>query len=138
VTGFAGSTSDAITLLELFEARLDQYNGQLLRASVELAKSWRSEKALRHLDATLLVANGEMTLELTGRGDVLEAQDGVMAIGSGGSIALGAARALIDSEHTAEVIAVKALKIAAEIDIYTNGRYTLLSVPVGKPPQLER
>lgn len=123
-----------MTLYERLEHKLDDYNGMLLRASVELAKQWRSEKYLRHLDATLLVANADITLEITGRGDVLEAHDGAMAIGSGGSIALGAARALLDSELTAEQIAVKALKIAADIDIYTNGRYVLHVIDTAAPP----
>lgn len=117
-----------MALFERLESQLDQHNGQLVRASVELAKLWRSDKFMRHLDATLIVANADITLQLTGSGDVVESHDGVSAVGSGSPYALGAARALIDTPLTAEEIAIKALKIAAEIDIYTNGRYVLHTI----------
>jgi ATP-dependent HslUV protease subunit HslV len=135
VAGFAGSTADAMALFERLESQLDQHNGQLVRASVELAKLWRSDKFMRHLDATLIVANAEITLQLTGSGDVVEAHDGVTAVGSGSPIALGAARALIDMPLTAEEIAIKALKVTAEIDIYTNGRYVLHVIEAKEPSQ---
>ena len=121
ITGFAGATADAFTLLERLEKKLEQYPGQLMRACVELAKDWRTDKYLRNLEAMMLVADENITLCVTGNGDVLEPEQGIMAIGSGGNYALAAARALSDSKLSAEKIAEKALTIAAEICVYTNG-----------------
>jgi ATP-dependent HslUV protease subunit HslV len=120
IAGFAGATADAFTLLERLEAKLEQYPGQLTRACVELAKDWRTDRYLRRLEAMMLVADKSVSLAITGNGDVLEPEQGVMAIGSGGNYALAAARALIDTETDAETIARKAMKIAAEICVYTN------------------
>ncbi|WP_048647215.1 ATP-dependent protease subunit HslV [Nitratireductor soli] len=120
IAGFAGATADAFTLLERLEAKLEQYPDQLMRACVELAKDWRTDRYLRRLEAMMLVADKSVTLALTGNGDVLEPEQGVMAIGSGGNYALAAARALIDTERDAEAIARKAMEIAASICIYTN------------------
>lgn len=121
IAGFAGSTADAFTLFEKFDAKLQEFRGNLQRAAVELAKDWRTDRILRHLEALLIVANSETTLVLSGVGDVIEPEHGIAAIGSGGAFAQAAARALI--EHTdlamAEV-ADQALKIAAEICVYTN------------------
>src|SRR5690606_19228198 len=121
-------TADAFTLFERLEAKLEQYPGQLLRASVELAKDWRTDRYLRHLEAMMIVADPAVSLVLTGNGDVLEPDGGVAAIGSGGNYALAAARALADYDLAAETIARKAMKIAAEICIYTNDRVTLESL----------
>ncbi|RCS22334.1 ATP-dependent protease subunit HslV [Phyllobacterium salinisoli] len=121
IAGFAGATADAFTLLERLEAKLEQYPDQLMRASVELAKDWRTDRYLRRLEAMMLVADKQVTLALTGTGDVLEPEHGVMAIGSGGNYALAAARALIDTDIDAEEIARKAMQIAADICVYTNG-----------------
>ncbi len=121
VAGFAGATADAFTLLERLEKKLDQYPGQLMRAAVELAKDWRTDKYLRNLEAMMLVADKTITLAVTGNGDVLEPEHGTMAIGSGGNYALAASRALMDSELSAEDIARRALQIASEICVYTNG-----------------
>ncbi|EFM58509.1 ATP-dependent protease peptidase subunit [Brucella sp. BO2] len=120
IAGFAGATADAFTLLERLEAKLEQYPDQLMRASVELAKDWRTDRYLRKLEAMMLVADSKVTLALTGTGDVLEPEQGVMAIGSGGNYALAAARALIETDKSAEEIARKAMNIAADICIYTN------------------
>ena len=120
IAGFAGATADAFTLLERLEAKLEQYPDQLMRASVELAKDWRTDRYVRKLEAMMLVADSKVTLALTGTGDVLEPEHGVMAIGSGGNYALAAARALIDTDKDAEEIARKAMEIAADICIYTN------------------
>lgn len=120
IAGFAGATADAFTLLERLEAKLEQYPDQLMRACVELAKDWRTDRYLRKLEAMMLVADANVTLALTGTGDVLEPEHGVMAIGSGGNYALAAARALVDTELGAEEIALKAMNIAADICIYTN------------------
>ncbi|MGD9739696.1 MAG: ATP-dependent protease subunit HslV [Bauldia sp.] len=128
IAGFAGATADAFTLFERLEAKLEQYPGQLLRASVELAKDWRTDRYLRHLEAMMIVADPAVSLVLTGNGDVLEPDGGVAAIGSGGNYALAAARALADYDLDAETIARKAMKIAAEICIYTNDRVTLESL----------
>jgi len=121
IAGFAGATADAFTLLERLEAKLEQYPDQLTRACVELAKDWRTDRYLRRLEAMMLVADKTVTLALTGTGDVLEPEHGVMAIGSGGNYALAAARALIDTDKDAEAIARKAMEIAGEICVYTNG-----------------
>ena len=121
LVGFAGSTADAFTLLERLEAKLERYPHQLARACVELAKEWRTDQYLRRLEAMLAVADREVSLLVTGVGDVLEPEDGLIAIGSGGPYALAAARALLDVDGlTAEQIARKALMIAADICIYTN------------------
>ena len=125
IAGFAGATADAFTLLERLEARLEQYPGQLTRACVELAKDWRTDRYLRRLEAMMLVADRSVSLALTGNGDVLEPEHGVMAIGSGGNYALAAARALYDGELDAEAIARKAMQIAAEICVYTNTNVVL-------------
>jgi ATP-dependent HslUV protease subunit HslV len=120
IGGFAGATADAITLFERLEAKLEQYPLQLTRACVELAKDWRTDKYLRHLNAMMIVADKQVTLVLTGTGDVLEPENGLVGIGSGGNFALAAARALIDTDFDAETIARKAMTIAAEICVYTN------------------
>ncbi|MDN2566416.1 ATP-dependent protease subunit HslV [Aquibium sp. A9E412] len=120
IAGFAGATADAFTLLERLDGKLEQYPDQLMRACVELAKDWRTDRYLRRLEAMMLVADKSITLALTGNGDVLEPEEGVMAIGSGGNYALAAARALLDSDLDAEAIARKAMQIAASICIYTN------------------
>ncbi len=120
IAGFAGATADAFTLFQRLEAKLEQYPSQLMRASVELAKDWRTDRYLRRLEAMMLVADQDVTLVLTGTGDVLEPEHHVMGIGSGGMYAMAAARALIDGAEDAEAIARKAMKIAAEICVYTN------------------
>lgn len=123
IAGFAGATADAFTLLERLETKLEQYPDQLMRACVELAKDWRTDRYLRKLEAMMLVADKNVTLALTGLGDVLEPEDGVMAIGSGGNFALSAARALIDMDLDAETIARKAMTIASDICVYTNNNF---------------
>lgn len=123
IAGFAGATADAFTLLERLETKLEQYPDQLMRACVELAKDWRTDRYLRKLEAMMLVADKNVTLALTGLGDVLEPEDGVMAIGSGGNFALSAARALIDMDLDAETIARKAMSIASDICVYTNSNF---------------
>jgi ATP-dependent HslUV protease subunit HslV len=127
LAGFAGATADAFTLIERLEAKLEQYPGQLARACVDLAKDWRTDRYLRRLEAMLLVADKDSIFTVTGVGDVLEPEHGVAAVGSGGNYALAAARALIDenTELDAEAIARKAMKIAAEICVYTNGNLTV-------------
>ncbi len=128
IAGFAGATADAMTLFERLEAKIEQYPGQLMRACVELAKDWRTDRYLRRLEALMIVADREVTLVLTGNGDVLEPEGGVTGIGSGGNYALAAARALADMDLTAEEIARKAMKIAAEICVYTNNNLTVESL----------
>lgn len=125
IAGFAGATADAFTLLERLETKLEQYPDQLMRACVELAKDWRTDRYLRKLEAMMLVADKNVTLALTGLGDVLEPEDGIMAIGSGGNFALSAARALIDTDMDAETIARKAMKIASDICVYTNSNFVV-------------
>ena len=120
ICGFAGATADAFTLLERLESKLEQYPGQLMRASVELAKDWRTDRYLRRLEAMMIVADKSTTLVLTGNGDVLEPEHGMAAIGSGGNYALAAARALADTDLDAETIARRAMQIAGEICVYTN------------------
>jgi ATP-dependent HslUV protease subunit HslV len=121
IAGFAGATADAFALFERLEGKLEKHTGQLMRACVELAKDWRTDRYLRRLEAMMLVADKTVSLTLTGTGDVMEPDDAVMAIGSGGPMALAAARALIDaSDMDAEAVARKAMAIAADIDIYTN------------------
>ena len=128
IGGFAGATADAFTLFERLEKKLEQHNGQLMRAAVELAKDWRTDKYLRNLEAMMIVADKEVTLVLTGNGDVLEPGAGVAAIGSGGNFALSAAMALFDYEEDAETIARKAMKIAADICVYTNENLTVETI----------
>nr|WP_137389239.1 ATP-dependent protease subunit HslV [Rhodoligotrophos defluvii] len=125
IAGFAGATADAMTLFERLEGKLEQHPGQLTRACVEMAKDWRTDRYLRRLEAMMIVADPKVTLVLTGNGDVLEPEYGLMGIGSGGQFALAAARALLDSEHDPEEIARRAMKIAAEICIYTNDAVTI-------------
>lgn len=125
IAGFAGATADAMTLFERLEAKLETYPGQLLRASVELAKDWRTDRYLRRLEAMMIVADANVSLVLTGTGDVLEPEDGIIAIGSGGNYALAAGRALMDQDLGAEEIARRAMKIAADICVYTNHSVTL-------------
>ncbi|WP_116132848.1 ATP-dependent protease subunit HslV [Tropicimonas sp. IMCC34043] len=125
VAGFAGSTADAFTLLERLEKKLEATPGQLARAAVELAKDWRTDKYLQKLEAMLIVTDGTELLVITGAGDVLEPENDIAAIGSGGNYALAAARAMIDGDLPAEEIARKAMAIAAEICVYTNGNLTV-------------
>lgn len=126
IAGFAGGTADAFTLFEKFEEQLEKYQGKLTRAAVELAKLWRTERALRRLEALLVVADRETSLIITGNGDVIEPEDSLMAIGSGGSFAQSAARALLDnSDLDARSIVEKSLNIAADICVYTNHNLTI-------------
>src|SRR5690349_9455359 len=129
ITGFAGATADAFTLLERLEAKLERYPNQLERACVELAKDWRTDRYLRRLEALMAVADKDRSFTLTGNGDVLEPEDGVIAIGSGGNYALAAARALMSiPDLSAEEIARRSMKIAADICVYTNGNITVESI----------
>ncbi|WP_027330380.1 ATP-dependent protease subunit HslV [Marinimicrobium agarilyticum] len=126
IAGFAGGTADAFTLFERFEAKLEAHNGQLTRAAVELAKDWRTDRALRRLEALLAVANAEASLIITGNGDVIQPEDDLIAIGSGGAFAQSAARALLDNtELDAKHIVEKGLTIAGDICIYTNHNQTI-------------
>jgi len=126
ICGFAGSTADAFTLFELLEKKLEQYNGNLMRAAVELAKEWRTDKMLRRLEAFLVTVDGDHSLLLSGTGDVIEADNGILAIGSGGPYAQAAATALIEhSDLNAEEIARTAMKIAGNICVFTNHNITL-------------
>ena len=130
IAGFAGATADAITLFERLEAKLEQYSGQLTRACVELAKDWRTDRYLRRLEAMMAVVDKDVSLILSGTGDVLEPEDDIIGIGSGGGYALAAARALIEVEGLdAETIARRAMAIAAGICVYTNDRVTLEKLP---------
>jgi ATP-dependent HslUV protease subunit HslV len=132
IGGFAGATADAFTLFERLEKKLEQYNGQLMRAAVELAKDWRTDKYLRNLEAMMIVADAEVLLILTGNGDVLEpeANSGavIAAIGSGGNYALSAAKALADYEADPEALARRAMQIAAEVCVFTNDRLTIETI----------
>lgn len=128
ISGFAGATADAFTLFERLESKLEQYPAQLTRACVEMAKDWRTDRYLRRLEAMMIVADKSTTLILTGTGDVLEPEDNIMAIGSGGNYALAAARALMASELDAETIARQAMKIAADICVYTNENLVIESL----------
>ena len=128
IAGFAGATADAFTLFERLERKLEQHHGALMRAAVELAKDWRTDKYLRNLEAMMIVADEAVTLILTGNGDVLEPASGVAAIGSGGNFALAAATALYGYEEDAETVARKAMGIAAEICVYTNGNLTVEAI----------
>jgi ATP-dependent HslUV protease subunit HslV len=133
LVGFAGATADAFTLLERFEAKLEEFAGNLLRASVELAKDWRMDKYLRRLEAMLLVADAEHVLILSGTGDVIEPDDGVVAIGSGGPYALSAARALVrNTQLPAEEIVAKSMAIAAELCVFTNDNIIVETAPKKK------
>jgi ATP-dependent HslUV protease, peptidase subunit HslV len=128
ISGFAGATADAMTLFERLEAKLEQYPLQLTRACVELAKDWRTDRYLRRLEAMMIVADKQVSLVLTGTGDVLEPERSLIGIGSGGNYALAAARALIDGDMDAEAIARKAMAIAAEICVYTNNNVIVESL----------
>lgn len=132
IAGFAGATADAFTLFERLERKLEQYRGQLMRAAVELAKDWRTDKYLRNLEALMIVADADALLILTGNGDVLEPEERegtlIAAIGSGGNYALAAARALSDYEQDAEVIARRAMAVAAEVCVFTNDRVTIETI----------
>jgi len=129
LAGFAGGTADAFTLFERFEGALEKYHGNLTRAAVELAKDWRSDRALRRLEAMLIVSDAQTALLISGNGDVIEPEGGVLAIGSGGPYALSAARALVDhTDLDAEAIVAKALEIAADICVYTNHHRTIESL----------
>jgi ATP-dependent HslUV protease subunit HslV len=126
LAGFAGGTADAFTLFERFEAKLEKHQGHLVRSAVELAKDWRTDRMLRRLEAMLAVANAEASLIITGNGDVLEPEDGLLAIGSGGAYAQAAARALLDNtELPPEVVVKKALSIAGDLCIYTNQNHII-------------
>ena len=124
IAGFAGSTADALTLFERLEAKLEKHAGNLTRAAVELAKDWRTDKYLRRLEALMAVADKEKSFIISGTGDVLEPEDGIIGIGSGGNYALAAAKVLMDSDMSAEEIAKKSLKVASEICVFTNGNVT--------------
>jgi ATP-dependent HslUV protease, peptidase subunit HslV len=125
IAGFAGATADAFTLFERLEKKLEQHRGQLMRAAVELAKDWRTDKYLRNLEALMIVADKDVLLILTGNGDVLEPEEGIAAIGSGGNYALSAAKALVDYEQDPEKIARRAMAVAAEVCVFTNDRVTV-------------
>ena len=132
IAGFAGGTADAFLLFELFEGKLEKHNGQMVRAAVELAKDWRSNKALRRLEALLCVANPEASLIISGNGDVIEPEDSLMAIGSGGAFAQAAARAMLDTtELSAREIVQKGLEIAGEICVYTNLNHSFEEINYG-------
>ncbi|RNC79708.1 MAG: ATP-dependent protease subunit HslV [Balneola sp.] len=130
LAGFAGSTADAFTLFERYESKLDEYNGSMQRAAVELAKDWRKDKFLQKLEALLIVMDAEHALVISGQGDVIEPDDNIVTIGSGGSYALAAARAMVkhSPNMTAKDIVEEALRIAADIDIYTNHNRTILEI----------
>lgn len=129
LTGFAGATADAFTLFEKFEAKLEQYRGNLTRAAVELAKDWRTDRVLRRLEALMIVADVERTFVLSGNGDVIEPENGIAAIGSGGPYALAAARALIENtDFAARRIVEESMKIASDICIYTNREITVVEL----------
>ncbi|MBO6504756.1 MAG: ATP-dependent protease subunit HslV [Kordiimonadaceae bacterium] len=135
IAGFAGATADAFTLFERLEAKLERHPGQLARACVELAKDWRTDKYLKQLQAMLIVVDKDTSLVVTGNGDVIEPEHGVVAIGSGGNFALAAARALYDLDLTAEEIARKAMGIAADICVYTNGELVLEAMDAASAPE---
>ncbi|MFT3801699.1 MAG: ATP-dependent protease subunit HslV [Burkholderiaceae bacterium] len=135
LAGFAGGTADAFTLFERFEAKLEKHSGHLLRSAVELAKDWRTDRILRRLEAMLAVADAEYSLVITGNGDVLEPEQGLIAIGSGGAYAQAAARALLENtELDAETIVRQSLKIAGDICIYTNQQHTIETLPAKQGP----
>ena len=124
IAGFAGSTADALTLFERLESKLEKHAGNLARAAVELAKDWRTDKYLRRLEALMAVGDKEKSFIISGTGDVLEPEDGLIGIGSGGNYALAAAKVLIETKMTAEEIAKKSLKVASEICVFTNNNIT--------------
>ena len=128
VAGFAGSTADALTLFERLEAKIEKHAGNLSRAAVELAKDWRTDKYLRRLEALMAVADKEKSFIISGTGDVLEPEDGIIGIGSGGNYALAAAKVLISTDMSAEEIAKKSLKVASEICVFTNNNVTIEKV----------
>jgi ATP-dependent HslUV protease, peptidase subunit HslV len=130
IAGFAGSTADAFALFERLEEKLERYNGQLTRACVEMAKDWRTDRYLRKLEAMMAVVDNDVSLILTGTGDVLEPTDGIIAIGSGGNFALAAAKALMDQDLNAEEIGRRSLEIAADICVYTNNNLTVESLDI--------
>ena len=133
IAGFAGGTADAFLLFELFESKLEKHHGQMVRAAVELAKDWRSDKALRRLEALLCVANKDASLIISGNGDVIEPEDDLMAIGSGGSFAQAAARAMLDTtELSAREVVAKGLEIAGNICIYTNQNHKFEELNYGE------
>ncbi len=133
LAGFAGTSADAFTLFEKFEAKLEEYNGNVTRSAVELAKEWRTDKMLRHLEALLIVCDEEITLVISGTGDVIEPDDGVIAIGSGGPFAQAAAKALLKfTQMPLHQIAEEAMKLSAEICVYTNDNIVLESLPKEK------
>ena len=133
IVGFAGATADAFTLFERFEQKLEQFSGNLLRAAVELAKDWRTDRVLRHLEALMIAVSGDKSLIVSGNGDVVESDDEVMAVGAGGPYALAAARALIrHSDLDATEIAKEAMKITADICIYTNSNITIEEIDTAK------
>ena len=133
VVGFAGATADAFTLFDRFDQKLEQYNGNLLRAAVELTKDWRTDRVLRHLEALMIAVNRDYSLIISGNGDVIESDDDVMAIGSGGAFAQAAARALVKhSNLSATEIAKESMKIASEICIYTNDHITLEEIDLNE------
>ncbi|MAA70271.1 MAG: HslU--HslV peptidase proteolytic subunit [Bermanella sp.] len=133
IAGFAGATADAFTLFEKFEAHLQKHSGQLTRAAVELAKEWRSDRALRKLEAILIVADETATLTITGNGDVLEPENGVISVGSGGNYALAAAKALFENtEMSAQEIVNKGLTIAGDICVFTNHNFTIETIKIEK------
>lgn len=141
IVGFAGATADAFTLFDRFDQKLEQHNGNLLRAAVELTKDWRTDRVLRHLEALMIAVSCEYSLIISGNGDVIESDDDVMAIGSGGAFAQAAARALVrHSSLSATEIAREAMKIASEICIFTNDRITLEEIDLNqeKPKAVKR
>jgi len=138
IVGFAGSTADAFTLLERLEGKLDEYPGQLTRSCVELAKGWRTDKYLRRLEASLLVADKTVSLEITGNGDVLESHDGVLGVGSGSHFAIAAARAQMDNpDLSAEDVARKSMEIASDMCVYTNKSFVVESMKVQEKKEVD-
>ncbi|HLZ20405.1 MAG TPA: ATP-dependent protease subunit HslV [Smithellaceae bacterium] len=141
IVGFAGATADAFTLFDRFDQKLEQYNGNLLRAAVELTKDWRTDRVLRHLEALMIAVSRDYSLIISGNGDVIESDDDVMAVGSGGAFAQAAARALVrHSNLTATDIAREAMKIASEICIYTNDHITIEEIDLNedKPKEVKK
>jgi ATP-dependent HslUV protease subunit HslV len=139
IVGFAGATADAFTLFDRFDQKLEQYNGNLLRAAVELTKDWRTDRVLRHLEALMIAVNKDYSLIISGNGDVIESDDDVMAIGSGGPFAQAAARAMVrHTELSSTEIAKEAMKIASEICIYTNDHITLEEIEVDGEQKTEK
>ncbi|MCE5210593.1 MAG: ATP-dependent protease subunit HslV [Deltaproteobacteria bacterium] len=139
IVGFAGATADAFTLFDRFDQKLEQYNGNLLRAAVELTKDWRTDRVLRHLEALMIAVNKDNSLIISGNGDVIEADDDVMAIGSGGPFALTAARALLrHSDLSSTEIAREAMRLAAEICIYTNDHVTIEELDIDQEEKEEQ